>query len=235
MIMNTKNILGMAAGLMLWVGLASVQASETNFTFAVNQAIPDANVNGLILSANLTGLAANDSTISDVTLSLDITGGYNGDLYAYLAGPNGGFAVLLNRVGVSNGASAFGYSGAGLNVTFSDSAANGDVHFYQNVITPVGQLTGTWQPDGRNIDPMSSPSAFLSAGQTDMLSSFQGSDANGTWTLFLADLSSGGQSAVANWGLDITTVPEPSFWTFAGLSLVLFAGCRKLRRQKAIH
>ena len=103
------------------------QTSETNFTFSVNQLVPDANVNGLILTTNLN---ITGGTISDVTVSLDISGGYNGDLYAFLAGPNGGFAVLLNRVGVSNNASSFGYGNQGFDIVLSDSAAN-DVHYYQ--------------------------------------------------------------------------------------------------------
>ena len=160
--MNTKKLLSVAAGLMLSVGLASAQF-ETNITFNVNQAIPDANANGLSLFANLGGFGAN-STISDVKLSLNITGGFNGDLYAFLAGPNGGFSVLLNRVGVSNNASAFGYSDAGFNVTFSDSAANGDINFYQNLGVPGGQLNGLWQPDGRDIDPRILALAFFVGG-----------------------------------------------------------------------
>ena len=54
------------------VGLASAQF-ETNITYTVNQPIPDANVNGLSLSANLGGFGGN-SIISNVKLSLNITG-----------------------------------------------------------------------------------------------------------------------------------------------------------------
>lgn len=230
--MNTKKLFGTAAGLMLWVGLASAQF-QTNISFTVNQAIPDANANGLSLFANLTGFG-NTSVISNVTVSLNLTGGYNGDLYAFLSGPNGGFAVLLNRVGVSNSASAFGYSDAGFNATFSDSAVNGDVHLYQDLGTPGGPLIGSWQPDGRNLDPLSSPSLFLSAGRTATLSSFQNFDANGTWTLFLADLSSGGQSTLVNWSLDITTVPEPGVWALTGLGLIWLLGKGRFAARKSV-
>ena len=202
----------LAAGL-FWAASAMAQSSETNFTFSVNQPIPDGNPNGMALATNLAGMSG---TINNVTASLNISGGYNGDLYAYLVGPNGGFAVLLNRVGVSNSTSAFGYSDSGMNVTFSDSAAN-DIHYYQNV--GGYSLTGTtWQPDGINIDPQSDPNAFSSAPQTAMLSSFDNDNPNGQWTLFLADLSSGGQATIVSWSLDIvTTVPEPSVCALIGL------------------
>jgi len=86
--MKTKQLLGIAAGLMVWAGAAWAQTSETNFTFSVNKLVPDANKNGLFMTTNLNIEYA--SAISGVTVSLDITGGYNGDLYAFLSGPNGG-------------------------------------------------------------------------------------------------------------------------------------------------
>ena len=224
--MNTKQLLGITAGLMVWAGAALAQLSATNFTFSVNQWVPDANVNGLSMTTNL---SITGGTISDVTLSLDITGGYNGDLYAFLAGPNGGFAVLLNRVGV-DAASSFGYGNQGFNIVLSDSAAN-DVHYYQSVgyaLNGNGQLTGTWVPDGRNIDPKSAPSLFGSTAPSALLSSFNGMDPNGEWTLFVADLSTGAQSQLLSWSLDVITVPEPSVLAFGIMGLWLLAGMRKI-------
>jgi subtilisin-like proprotein convertase family protein len=228
--MKTKQLLGITAGLMVWAAAAWAQTSETNFTFSVNQLVPDANINGLTMTTNLT---ITGGAISDVKVALDITGGFNGDLYAFLAGPNGGFAMLLNRVGVSNPASSFGYGNHGFNVVLSDSAAN-DVHYYQSaggVINGGGQLTGTWVPDGRYLDPRSAPSLFGSTAPTALLGSFNGMDPNGGWTLFVADLSTGSQSTVVSWSLDIITVPEPSVWTFGVMSLWLLAGMRKISRR----
>ena len=112
-------MMALAAGTMLWAGVARAQLTfETNLSFSVNQVVPDADLNGLALSTNL----MMPGLISSVTVDLDISGGYNGDLYAYLVGPNGGFAVLLNRVGVSNAPSMYGYGDAGMNVILSDSA-----------------------------------------------------------------------------------------------------------------
>ena len=214
------------AGLVVLAGLAAARADETNLTFSVNQTVPDANANGLTLSENLN---LGSGVISEVKVSLDITGGYNGDLYAYLVGPNGGFAVLLNRVGVGYTSNPFGYSDAGFDVVLSDTAANGSIHTYQSVTTAAGGLlSGTWQPDGLNLDPKSGVSAFQSASQSALLSSLIGSSADGSWTLFIADLSSGGVSKVVSWGLDVTIVPEPQTWAIVGLAGLV--SCWRRRR-----
>ena len=169
--MKTKQILGITAGLMVWACAALAQTDNNNFTFTVNQLVPDANVNGLTFTTDLSLPDAN--SIQNITVGLNISGGYNGDLFAFLAGPNGGYAVLLNRVGVGN-SSSFGYGDQGFNIVLSDAAAN-DVHYYQSdgySLNGSQQLTGTWAPDGRNIDPQSAPSLFASTSPTAMLGSF---------------------------------------------------------------
>jgi hypothetical protein len=52
---------------------------------------------------------------------------------------------------------------------------------------------------------------------------------SGNWTLFVADLSSGDVSTIANWGLSITTVPEPGA---AGLLLLGGAAFFSRRRRQ---
>lgn len=212
--------LTMLAALAALAGLpaAAQQLQTNNYSFSVNQAIPEGSPFGLTESNTLAVVSA--GTISSVTVSLDISGGFNGGLYAYLVGPNGGFAVLLNRPGVDSGNSV-GYSDAGMNITLSDSAANG-IHFYQSSsysLNGSGQLTGTWQTDGENISPGSAPSDFPTT-QSAMLSSLDGTDPNGTWTLFIADLSSGAQSTFVSFDYTIISdVPEPSSMALVGVGL----------------
>lgn len=230
--MKTNKILAVAAAVVAFGGLAgSAQTVSTNYTFNVNQAIPDGSALGLASVTNLAIAGAGGGTITSLTVGLDITGGFNGDLYAYLVGPHGGYAVLLNRPGVTAG-NSFGYSDTGFNVTFDDSVAH-SVHFYQAdgaAYNGNGQLINTWQPDGETIDPLSAPGLFPAA-QIAMLNSFNGSNPNGTWTLFVADLSAGGQSTLVNWTLTLVATPEPSSVALLGVGL---AGALLAVRRKAV-
>ena len=78
-----------------------------------------------------------------------------------------------------------------------------------------------WQPDGRTLDPLSPGSAFDAATRPNTLNLFNGMDPNGVWTLFISDVSSLGESTLISWGLDITTVPEPSVGTLLCCVLIL--------------
>jgi subtilisin-like proprotein convertase family protein len=210
--------------------------TTTNFSFNnLNLAIPDNDPNGVQDSHTLSGISG---VITNIQVSLVISGtdvgAFNGDLYAELVNGAGGFAVLLNRVGVSS-TNIFGYGDNGLDVTFSDSAAN-DIHFYQTLsynLNGNGQLTGTWQPDGENINPLSDPSSFDDAlqNQTALLDSFDGQNPNDTWTLFLADLSEGGTAQLDSWSLNVTTVPEPAETCLFVCGLLLLVA-RQHRRKK---
>ena len=97
-----------------------------------------------------------------------------------------------------------------MNVVLND-AASVNLHSYGGGGVP----TGPYAPDGRNISPLSSPATFTLTSPSAMLDSFNGLNANGSWTLFIVDVSSGDQSTVTSWGLDIAAVPEPA-------SMVLF-------------
>lgn len=189
-----------------------VSQAQTNFNYSsgtLNTTIPDANPVGITQAATFSGLSG---YVNSVSVSLNITGGFNGDLYATLAGPSGQFVVLLNRVGLTD-SDPFGYLDTGFNITLDNSGAN--VHGYQSggySTNGSGQLTGTWNVDGRNISPLSSGAAFDAASTSANLTLLNNIIPNGTWTLFLADLSGGGQSTLVSWGLTIVTVPEPQTW-----------------------
>jgi subtilisin-like proprotein convertase family protein len=202
----------------LWGSAALARVNEYTYTFINNTVIPDANVLGLTLATNLSGMGG---TISDVTVNLNISGGFNGDYFGYLRGPSGGFAVLLNRVGASNSASQFGYSDGGLDVNFLDAASH-SIQYYQNDSPGYSgeQLIGSWQPEGVTVDPLTNdPAAFFGAPQNALLGSFANSNPNGVWTLFLADVAGGNQGTMVSWGLNIKTIPEPGTLALAELGL----------------
>ena len=212
---------------MIVAAASAALADTTNLTMEVGSMIPDNDPNGLVLATNLTGISGG---ITDVTVGLNTSGGYNGDLYAYLVGPNGGFAVLLNRVGIGNG-NTTGYSDSGFNITFDDSGTYDNVHYYQNDNPTItgGVLTGTWASDGENVDPLGN--LVGTAPSTTTLASFYGTNPNGTWVLFLSDLSPGGISTLNDWSLTIdssTAVPEPSTLALGAIGAGILLFVRRL-------
>ena len=196
------------SGCLLLIGCPTVfGAIVENYTFSgIGAGIPDGNPTGL---SNVQTISSSITDISAIAVSLDISGEFNGDLYAYLQHDTEIF-ILLNRPG-RTGANTFGYDGTagfGFDVTFDDTAVNGDIHDYLSVTTPTfgTPLTGTWQPDGRAVDP---DVVVDTDPRTATLSAVTNLDANGEWTLFVADLSSGSENTLNSWGLEITGVPEP--------------------------
>ena len=206
--------------------LATSVFAQTTFTtnLTVNTAIPDNDPSGLASAFSLSGFAG---TISNLSVAVNITGGYNGDLFAYLTGP-GGYAVLLNRVGVTS-ANPNGYGNTGLAVTFLSGGA--DIHAYgagSYSTNAAGQLTGNWGVDGRAISPLSLGNAFDLAGRTALLSSFVGASPNGTWGLFIGDYANGDISTLLNYSVTLTTVPEPGTLALLAVGgVALLAGRRK--------
>jgi subtilisin-like proprotein convertase family protein len=179
-----------AAASMTWVGP----------TWNVSTAIPDNDDVGLtdIRSISPAGITVIDS----VTLTLNLTGGWNGDLYAYVV-HGSGFSVLLNRAGRSV-SHPDGSATVGMSITFDDSAVT-DIH--TAIPMSGGSVTGIYQPDGRTTDPYFT---LNTAPRPAVLSTFTGLDPAGSWTLFIADQSPGAQSTLQSWSLTIQGIPEPS-------------------------
>lgn len=198
--------------------LASVAPAQTvvDADWKVYTAIPDGNPVGITTSQTFQNL--DNHPVISVDVDLDISGGYNGDLYGSLtlqdANGNTATEILLNQIGTSP-SNPFGSSGSGLNVTLSDSGTlNGSIH------NATGFPTGTWLPDSPNT----------------LDGTFGGLTVNGTWTLFLADMSvGGGTSTLDSWSLDIIveTVPEPNTLALLGLGLsaVVFLRRRLTTKQ----
>jgi len=217
---------------LLALAVQSQTITMNSFTNSTGVGIPDGNPVGLAESFSVSG---ESGMITNIQISLDISGGFNGDLYAYLVSPQGQFSVLLNRVGVT-ASNPFGYANAGFNITL-DGVASNNIHNYGSSpsLNGSGQVIGTWAADGLNIDPQSAGTVFSTTTPTAGLTVFNGvtgGGVNGTWTLFIADLSSGGGSTTLNQAiLSIMTVPEPQPWTLAlvGGGMVFLTG--QLRRK----
>ena len=210
---------------------ASVQLSTFDtFSGAEALGIPDGNYSGAV-DIRTVSFGDPGSVISSVRVGLNISGDFNGDLYGYLSYGTE-LSVLLNRPGLS-ASNSDGYFDSGLDILLSEGAPSG-IHSYQNTTTPAvgAALTGEWIPDGRNIHPESSGASFDAATRNAGLDSFNGLAANGDWSLFLADVSSGGEVTLESWSLEITVVPEPKLYALiCGLFLVVLSVCRRIMRQ----
>jgi subtilisin-like proprotein convertase family protein len=199
-----------------------VSTMTANSGFANSGAIPDGSMTGWSDTRTVSGIG----NISDVSVTLNLSGGWNGDLYAYLV-HGSGFSVLLNRVGRGTG-NAPGYGAAGMNVTLNDAA--GILANIHSVSVPTSG--GTYQPDGRNISPLSSVATFHSASPSALLSSFNGLNPSGNWTLFIADVSGGDVSTVNGWSLQIASVPEPASLVEGSVAVLFLGGFIGLCRLK---
>jgi hypothetical protein len=185
----------------------SAQVTETYSFDNLDRVIPDGNASGLSDVRTITSAIAN---LSSIRLKLRIAGEFNGDLYSYarhIQAGNTNFCVLLNRVG-RTAADVAGYADAGVDAWFDDAAPQSDLHTYHvHTNPPVGTpLTGSWQPDGRNVDP---DMVLDTTPRTSTLSSFSNTQAGGEWTLYLADLSSGGTNMLVSWDLQLTGIATP--------------------------
>ncbi|MEY2410597.1 MAG: hypothetical protein QOF48_3267, partial [Verrucomicrobiota bacterium] len=180
---------------------------QHNTNYVANSVVTDNNPNGF---ASTKVVSSSIGYLTDVNVTLHITNGWNGDLYAYLV-HDSGFSVLLNRVG-RRALDPIGYGDPGFNVTLDDSSPN-DIHAYRftlfgNHVTPIGgPLTGTWAVDGRAANPTN---VVDTDPRSEFLSSFNSLNPNGQWTLFVADLESGDQSSLVDWGLQLCgLLPTP--------------------------
>ena len=197
--MNMK-IVNTLLGALLLAG-TTAYGTIYRYNSTPNASILDGNPTGIQDSIIVSGAWP---TITDVKVFLNVSGGYNGDLYAYL-NLGGTSVILLNRIGTPT--TTFGSATAGFgNSTHTyendttwynfklDDAAGSSIH---NATGTTGApVTGSYQPDAAGGTSFGS---FASAGSP-----------NGTWSIFFADMAGGNSpSTLAGWGLEITAVPEP--------------------------
>jgi hypothetical protein len=207
--------LGAGLGLMLvaWLPLCSsafaqsvtVPSTDSGFSLTLPQNIPVNDASGIADSINLTGTGI--SSIGDVTLTLDISGGWDSDFYAYLWHQTSGgtvMDVLFDRIGVT-GANPLGLSAGGMDVTFSDAGSSGNI---QSATGTAGvPLSGSYQPD-------------------QPLGAFDGMSGDGTWALFIADESSPDLGTLESWTLDINGAAVAGAVPDGGdVALMLLAAC----------
>jgi subtilisin-like proprotein convertase family protein len=213
--------------------VAPLHAATITMTDSTMSSIPDGSSAGLARTLSVTGSGELISSVEvDVTVSSSAGSAFLGDLYIYLT--NGSqLAVLANRPGRRSGAPGGYGDNQTATVTFSETGTN-DFHLYRLPLTgsnttPItAPLTGIWLPDARATDPAS---VLDTDARTASLNVFNGLPADGTWSLFAADLSTGATHQVNTWTLRIQTVPvpEPGAWLLA-----LGAGGAWLARRRRV-
>jgi hypothetical protein len=188
---------------------------EPTRTFDFTQSIPDFQDPPLVFEQTISDSAI--LSLTGVQIGLRLVGisegsGFASEMFVSISRNFGPSAILLNRVGISP-ADPVGAFYDGWNVTFSDTAPNGDIH---SASLPAGILQGSWAPDGR-VDPTSGV-------RSQLLSVLHGTPGNGVWRLAVADLDFGGQMQIESWSLTLTgdtVVPEIAFPPFLFLALLL--------------
>jgi len=166
----------------------------TSFTNITAVTIPDHGsatpYPSTISVSSLTGV------VGKVTVSLKgLTHGFPDDIDILLVSPSGQKVALMSDTGG-------GHSVTNLNLDFDDSAASG--------LPDTAQIvSGTYKPTdfepGDNFPPPA-PAGTV----TTFLSTFNGSNPNGNWSLYVVDDAIGDSGAISNWSLSITTINPAS-------------------------
>jgi hypothetical protein len=211
--MNVPAVLGgVVCGLAL--GLASAPAGiiTTISSGTIDLSVPSGNPAGIVSALNVSGMGNILSSGDNVSVTLNISGGWNGDLYAYLSF-DGQTVNLLNSPG-QNTYPALGYQNAGYNnVTLSDGS-------YGNINT-IGSFTypGTGpQVTGGPYNPADGnagiPGSYNLTGGATAFQTYNGINPNGSgssgWVLFVANLNEGSPATTLDsWSLTLDTTPVP--------------------------
>ena len=190
--MNMKSFSALLAALLL--SGAAAQAALYDSGFANGGVIPDGNPTGWSDTRTVSGLGP---VLSGITVTINLSGGFNGDLRCYL-NYGSSSVTLLNRLG-STPENPFGSATAGFtSFVFSDSGL-----LQSTISASSGALTGTYQAATGSFD-----------------SSFHEVNPNGAWTISFFDMAGGNDpSTLTSWRLDITAVPEP-----VNVAMGIFAG-----------
>jgi hypothetical protein len=174
-------------------------------TASPNQIIPDNSDVGAGYSLNFGTSGLN---ISGISVSFNISGGYDGNIYAYLSQGSTEVVLLDHIMGAANS--------SGFNVTLIEGTGNS----IQTATGTAGQpLTGTSFTADQNLN------------------SFNNTDPNGSWTLFFADEGPGDAPTLNSFNVTLDAVPEPvnvALGIFGGMMGVVVLGKKlKLGKLKA--
>lgn len=212
--------------LSLLFSAASVFAQSTFSNPTSIQIVDNAPANPYPSNIVVSGLGP---TVTKVTVTLNLFNHpFPDDVGVLLVGPTGVAVRLMTDAG----------GGPGLitnfNVSFDDAAPT--------MVPDEGPLApGTFQPTegtistASNPHPASFPAPAPASPYSNLLASFNGTDPNGTWRLFINDdtMIDGG-SIDGGWSITITAIPEPSTWLLLGVGLIGMVALGYTRRRRCV-
>lgn len=175
------------------------------------------------------GLGASLSSIT-LTLTNYTRSSRNDDLDMLLVGPTGATLIVFSDVGGIAGPTG------PITIILSDLGAG--------FLSDAGPLiAGTFKPTNEStaqdafaasapVGPYGNPGgATVGAGPNTFATQFNGTNPNGTWSLYIVDdvpVNDGETGSITGWTLNITAVPEPATWAL----LVAGAGALAFFRRK---
>ncbi|MGF2410907.1 M36 family metallopeptidase [Ferruginibacter sp.] len=189
--------------------LPPVPGSVTIPSGTINLAVPDNTANGVNNTIAVTGVPAN-ATITNVTVKLNMSHTYPGDMIFNLRGPSGQILNLYKYggaagTGASSGPTTWGWYNASV-------SNNGTAAFNSVTAAPyIYGATPIWKPDAINAAvggvTVQNPTGFVSnaANFTNLYTTAASMNAN--WVLAMADGGGGDVGTLASWSIviDYTT------------------------------
>jgi hypothetical protein len=201
-------------------------------------ALPDGGSPGLTFSSVINVSGTNP--ISTLSVSLDLTHTWVGDLRAQLVSPNGTTMDLFRRPGreLQPGSGDDGDSSnlAGV-YTFADTPSNASLRRLidaANAAPATGDnvATGTYVPTNNTFNLNGTPT-WTGEVEQSFATTFGGENPAGNWTLNINDWALNDLGTLNSWTLTITPVPEPGTFALCGVGLAGFAAYRRRRARAA--
>jgi subtilisin-like proprotein convertase family protein len=206
-----KSIMAAVAAAVLGLSLPAQAAIDFTSTGGGGYSASDSGLNQIIQDNSDVGVGyslnfgASGLNISDVSVTFNISGGYDGNIYAYLSHGSTEVVLLDHITGAANS--------SGFNVTLIDGTGNS----IQTASGTAGQpLTGVSYTADQN------------------LAAFNNTDPNGSWTLFFADEGAGDAPTLNSFNVSLDAVPEPvnmALGIFGGLMGVVAVARSKRVKQ----
>ena len=208
--MKSKIVLTSAAALLAAPAVLAADWTTNNNNIAINDDTYDGSLGSMQgISINVSGEGA---VLTDIDVIMDISHTWMGDLVWKIQAPNGAVVFLMSRPGYAepadDGSGCCGNSGdLALGVPYELDDANGS----------------------SSENGFSGASTRHSSGfnQSHGLTSLNGIDPNGTWTVYIGDAAGGDVGVFDGYTLQITSIPAPG-----AIALLGAAGLISRRRRR---